>query len=240
MGVYAREPWLIHFFKKDMRVRDFIVNSLVGSKIAIPGLICEIFLEEEKELSQIYEGILRCISNGKNKVSEIATALFSKKLMKKESAGMVQPYLVNLARIGLIEKLPIVGKKSTIYMHTSPIFEAYFYLDEKYNFSEREVNSNFIARVLDELLPKQAENFFRNLLAKIYGLSKGTLVLKDFDIDIVLQRFKKPVVFAEVKWKDFVRKEEIKKLDEKFAKFNGKKLLLIPKREVLEIEPKKS
>ncbi len=238
MSVYAREPWLLHFFKRGMKARDFISNAVIGSKLAIPGLVGEIFLEEERELSRIYEGVLRCMSNGKNKPSEIASALFSKKLLKKESSTMVQQYLINLCRMGLIERVSVVGSKGSFYKHVSPVFEFYFYLDEKYNFSEKELGHKFIARVLDQFLPKQVEDFFRNLLAKMYGLDKGIFVKGDVEVDIALQRFKKPVVFAEVKWKSSVRKEEVRRVEEKLKKFRGEKILIVPMRNALESEPK--
>lgn len=238
MSIYAREPWLIHFFKKKMKAREFISNAILGSKLAIPGLIGEIFLEEERELSRVYEGILRCISNGKCKASEIANYLFSNKLLKKESPAMVQQYLVNLSRIGLIENVPLIGARGSIYKHISPVFEFYFFLEEKYNFSERELNAKFIGEVLNQFLPRQVEDFFRNLLAKIYGLNKAIFIGRDFDIDIALQKFKKPQIFGEVKWKTFVEKEEIRRTEERLGKLKGEKTLIVPSRDVLEFEPK--
>jgi len=226
-AVYMREPWTVHFYKEGIGGKKFVVNTMLGSRLAIPGLIGEIFLEEERELSKVYEGILRCISNGKNKPSEIANTLFSRKLIAKNSPTTVQQYLVNLSRIGLVERLKVFGKKGSLYKHISSVFELYFYLDEKYNFSEKILNRKFVEKVLEQLLPKQVEDFFRNLLSKVYGLDKAVWVTRDYDIDIVLLRFKKPLVFAEVK-----------KVDELFSKLKGKKFLIVPHEDVLEVEPK--
>ncbi|RLF46709.1 MAG: hypothetical protein DRN20_06910 [Thermoplasmata archaeon] len=58
------------------------------------------------------------------------------------------------------------------------------------------------------------------------------------EIDIVLARFKKPEVVAEVKWKNNVSRSEIRRIEEKLKKFrNCRKILIVPERSLLEKEP---
>ena len=133
-SIIGKEPITLELLNKK------IGEIMIGLKTTIPALIGEIFEEEEKELSAIYEAILRAIATGKRISSEISSALFSRKLLKKDDPSIIQQYLLNLVRFGLIKKVRIFGKKKRFfYEHVSPLFWIYFYADEKYNISERKV-----------------------------------------------------------------------------------------------------
>jgi AAA+ ATPase superfamily predicted ATPase len=136
LAVFCREPIAIEYIKKGGDARDIIKDIFYTTKHLVPALLGEIFLEEEKSLSKVYEGILRAIAVGKNKAGEIANYLFSRKLIEKESSTMIQQYLKNLIDFGIIKKILLVNKSDYFYDLVSPLMKLYFYADEKYNFSE--------------------------------------------------------------------------------------------------------
>ncbi|MEW6063008.1 MAG: AAA family ATPase [Nanoarchaeota archaeon] len=199
LAIFCREPLAIEYIEKNKKAREIISNILLTTKHIVPALIGEIFLEEEKNLSIVYEGILRAISTGKYKAGEIANYLFSRKLIGKESSTMIQQYLKNLTGFGIIKRILIYNKKDYIYDLVSPLMKLYFYADEKYNFSE-EANDKKINLILTELLPKLIESSIREYLAYKFGLTEAIILEKEREIDIFLLKFKKPTFIGEVKW----------------------------------------
>ena len=67
-STYLREPMLLKWFGIDL------ASILKNLKLVIPSLVGEIFAEEEKELSERYEGIIRALSSGKTTLSEITSS----------------------------------------------------------------------------------------------------------------------------------------------------------------------
>ena len=84
---------MIEFFDEKEDPREIIAKSLEYSVKTIPALVGEIFTEEERSISAVYEGILRAIANGKTVSGEISSYLFSRKLIKKDDPSIVQQYL---------------------------------------------------------------------------------------------------------------------------------------------------
>ncbi len=210
LAVLAREPIILPFIENKVELAEIILYY----KNAIPALVGEIFKEEEKELSPIYEGILRAVATGKRISSEISSALFARELIQKDDPSIIQQYLSNLVKFGILKKIRIYGKKNRfVYEHTSPLFWLYFYADEKYNIGERKLSSKEITLIINEVMPKIIESTIRGWLAKIYGLQEAIGEIKGKDIDICLLRFKKPYLAAEVKWKKNINKTDIKKAE---------------------------
>ncbi len=199
LAVFCREPITIDYIKRKKKAREIIKEILFTTKHQVPAFLGEIFLEEEKSLSKVYEGILRAVSVGKNKAGEIANYLFSRKLIKKESSTMIQQYLKNLLDLGILKKVFIFNKKDYVYDLISPLMKLYFYADEKYNFTE-EASMEKAKLILDELMPKIIESNVREFIANKYGLREAILSEKDREIDLFLLKFKKPYLIGEVKW----------------------------------------
>ena len=234
-SIYLREPLLAKNYKPPLR--KYVAGFLNENKLSIREIMGEIFEEEERKLSEIYEGIMRAIASGKNISTEISSYLFSKKLISKDNPGYVQRYLDNLVRMGILEKLEIWNKNKFRYFHISPVFDLHFYLDEKYGYIENDIPKNFIERVIEAKIPFHVEQFFRNLLSKLFGMKK--VVIEDPEIDIAFTEFKKLKVIAEVKWKKRISKREIETIEEKLNKFKHvKKYLIVPEKNVLERKPR--
>ncbi|MGB9719735.1 AAA family ATPase [Caldisericum sp.] len=199
LAIFCREPITIEYLRKGVNARKLISELLLTTKHTVPALLGEIFMEEEKNISNVYEGILRAISVGKNRAGEIASYLFSRGLIKKESSTMIQQYLKNLIDFGLAKRILIANKNDYIYDLVSPLMKMYFYADEKYNFTE-EANLEKAKLIVEELIPRFVESSVREYLAEKYGLREAIFLEKEREIDIFMLKFKKPYLVGEVKW----------------------------------------
>ncbi len=204
-------------------------NIIKFSRKAVPALIGEIFSEEQRTLSSIYDGILRAIANGKVISGEISSSLFSKKLIPKDDPSYVQQYLHNLTEFGLIRKIDLFGKNRQIYKHVSPLIRLYYFADEKYNLGEKEPTLPELNRIIQENLPHIIEDNVREAFALKLGLTETVAEGRDFEVDGLLLRFQKPEAALEVKWKKIIRREDIEKAVKNLQKFStGKKILFVP------------
>ncbi|MCD6464361.1 ATP-binding protein [Candidatus Woesearchaeota archaeon] len=222
-AVYLREPLLLRFFNKDLW------QVLKALKFTIPALIGEIFSEEEKELSNRYEAIIRALSLGKNSLSEIVSYLYSYKLIDKQDTGAIKQYVKNLIDMGLITRVKDYFKNRYYYFIASPVIELYYYLDEKYNFSEIDVDRKYFK----EKLGRHVESFFRELLVELFNKTPVIINKPNLEVDIALTDFKKLSLVAEVKWKNRINSKELRKLEEKLNMFKCQKVLIVPDKSLI-------
>lgn len=224
-AVYLREPILIPHYEAPLR--GFLPGYLADNKLALGGLVGEIFREEEKHLSDVYTGIMHAVASGKAVSSEISSYLFSRKLIPKDNPGLIQRYLENLVMMGIFEKEQVWGRKKFMYAHTSPLLDLYFYADEKYGLSERQVPDGFILAILDEKLPLHVERFVKALASKAYGLP--SVNIDEPEIDFALTSFKRIKVVGEVKWGKVTAKD-VTETEKKLAQFDAERLLVVPEK----------
>ncbi|MEM2344862.1 MAG: hypothetical protein QXI73_06080, partial [Thermoproteota archaeon] len=209
-------------------VRENIALILLSSVKTIPALVGEVFYEEERELSAIYEGVLRAVASGRSVSGEIASYLFSRRLIKKDDASIIQPYLNNLTSLGLVKRIEVLNKRKYVYKLTSPLLRMFFYADEKYNISERRLSNIEALRIVDELMPRIIEDSIREFFAEKYGLRESVLQAKDFDVDGCLLKFNKPEIVLEVKW-GRINSTDVRKAEENLGKVPSKrKILFVP------------
>ena len=234
MAILLREPLAVEYFDEKEDPRKTIAKIVRYSSKTIPALIGEIFIEEERSISAIYEGILRAIANGKTVSGEISSYLFSRKTIKKDDPSLIQQYLKNLMEFGIIKRIWVYGKNKLIYKHISSLARIFYYADEKYNISERRLNEKEIERIVDEVMPMVVEDSVREFLSERFGLEESVIQAKDFDVDGCLLKFKKPEVVLEVKWRQKVNTKEILR---NLKKVNAKKFLLfVPNKRKIGVE----
>ena len=237
IAILLKEPFAIDYFDERKDPRKVMCEILLGSVKTIPALVGEIFSEEERSISAVYEGILRAVADGKMVSGEISSYLSSRKLIKKDDPSIIQQYLTNLVEFGILKKVMVYNKNKFVYKHVSPIARLFYYADEKYNISERKVTEQEIARIIDELLPRIVEDEIREFIANRYGLLETILETADYDIDAYLLKFKKPEIAIEIKWKKTIEKEDIAKAEENLSKVKAKKkLLFVPDKRNLKSE----
>lgn len=234
LAVLLREPIAIEYFDKRETARMILTRVLVGSLKTIPALIGEIFTEEERSMSAIYEGIIRATASGKISSGEISSYLFEKRLIKKDDPSIIQQYLSNLIEFGIIKKIEVYGKNRFIYKLTSPLARLFYYADEKYNISERKLSEREINRIVDEIMPNVVEDNIREFFADKFGLKEAVIKTKNYDVDACLLRFKRHEVVLEVKWKKKVGKEDAAKAEKNLSRIETeKRMLFVPdKRQV--------
>ncbi len=234
-AVYLREPFLIPYYKPP--IRDFLASYLYEARLMVKELIGEIFDEERRELTNVYEGVMKAVADGRNVSTEISSLLFSRGLLAKDNPGVLQKYLNVLTEMGVLERVIVYGKKRFRYYHASPLIDLHYYLEEKYSYTEIDVSVDFIRKVIDAKIPFHVEQFFRNLLSKVLGLTHQRIEERDFDIDVALFEFKKIKLVGEVKWKNFVSRSEIRKIEDSLGKFKCRRVLIVPDKNCVERKP---
>ncbi len=225
LAILMREPIAIDYFDKNKDAKAIISSIVIDSIKSVPAMIGEIFSEEERSISSVYEGVLRAVSIGKINSGEISSYLFSKKLIKKDDPSIIQQYLNNLISFGILKRIEIFNKKRFVYKLSSPLAKIFYYLDEKYNISERKLKEEEINPYISEILPRLVEDNVREFFADENGLRESIIENSDFDIDGYLLKFKNPEISLEVKWKK-LNKEDIAKAENNLSKIIAKKKIL--------------
>jgi len=234
LAILLREPIAIDYFNEKEKARRIFNEILISSVKTIPALIGEIFTEEERSITAIYEGILRSLANGKGASGEISSYLFSKKLIGKDDPSVIQQHLSNLTMLGVIKKIGVFGKKKFVYKHVSVLAKLFYYADEKYNISERKPDEKEMERIIDGIMPKAIEDNIREFFADKFGLKEAIVEAKDYDVDACLLKFKKPEMVVEVKWKKKVSEDDIVKAEKNLGKIDAKKkMLFVPDKKML-------
>lgn len=228
-AILLREPIAIEYFDGTKKPREMIAEVIMRSCMAIPALVGEVFLEEERSISAAYEGVLRAIASGKVSSGEIANYLFSRKLIEKNNPSMIQQYLKNLVQFGILKKLRVYGRDKFNYRHASPLSQIFYYADEKYNISERTPSEKEIERLVSELMPRIVEDSIRELAAEKFGLEESIIEGADYEVDACLLRFKKPEIALEIKWKESIKESEIERAAQTLEKTGAaRKILFVP------------
>lgn len=236
-STYLREPILVPLYRSPLR--EFLAGYLSSSGLLIGELVGEAFTEEERELTEVYRAIMKGIADGKETSTELSSFLYSLSLISKDNPGVLQRYLGVLTDMGILRRTQVTGKrrKKFVYRHASPLFDLHFYLEAKYAYTELETPVEFIRKAIDRKLPRHVEAFVEGLLAKSLGLRPVRIEMPDLELDIALQGFKKLEVVGEVKWKERVKREEVRRIEEKLNRFDCRRILVVPDENVLERKP---
>lgn len=224
LAMYLRDPWSIQYYRG---VKTDIPEILIHSKLSIPSLVGECFIEEARHLSQVYEGILRGLAGGKWKLKDIADGLYSRKLIPTNSPSSVRPYFNVMEKMGLVERIKLFSKNKYQYRVASPLIELGYKLDEKYGFFDREVPEAMIGREVEQALGKHVESFLGFLLEERLEGNYEYLISKDYDIDIVITDFQRPICIAEVKWKNRFDRREYDRFLQRTERFDCKRIFII-------------
>jgi len=221
-SIYLSEPILCRYYSGDMR--ENLSGFLYDNRGVVEGIILDAFREEERSYSLIYRGILKAVGSGRNTSTFISSYLYSKRLIKKDSPGMIQRHLDILVRMGFLDKIPVFSRRKFIYRHISPLLDIHYYLDEKYAYTEREIPLALIRDVIDERVPRHVEHFLTKLISMRKGLS--LFISEKPEVDGLLCKFKRPVIGIEVKWGKTSAKD-IRKFAEKVESLNVEKGIFI-------------
>ncbi|MFW5898654.1 MAG: AAA family ATPase [Candidatus Saliniplasma sp.] len=235
LAMTLREPITIDYLDSSDGARETLLKVLTSTLRTIPALVGEIFQEENRQLSNKYEGVLRAIATGKMGSGSIADHLFSNRLIDKNDPSLIQQYLANMVEFGVLKKTEIYNKRKKRYSHSSHLIHLYYYADEKYNISERRPSMEEMGRIVDDVIPHLIEDQIREHLAKKHGLTEGIIETPEHDVDVCLLRFQKPQIIGEVKWKDNIYQKDVQRAEEVLTQYDAdQRFLFVPDKEGVE------
>ncbi|MEM1581487.1 MAG: AAA family ATPase [Candidatus Bathyarchaeia archaeon] len=202
-GLVIRDPWIIPMVTLEEDLTAEISKKLPIFSASSSGLIGEVFEEEERSLTRVYDAVLRLVGEGLWKPSEISGILTSNNLI---SGGLstVTGLLERLAEMGLIEKITLWKTRGArhYYKHRSPLLSITYYIDQKLNIAEgtyKRVDPNLIL----EVISKEAQFSLGEMLAEYHEGTRSYTILPngkgDIDIVILDQKGKRPIIGYEVK-----------------------------------------
>lgn len=210
---YLADAWTIPFYKKESDSARGIYELLRYSKLTIPALVGEIFAEEERSFTKVYEAVLRLIGAGEWNYKNIASLLAARKVIETADSSLILPYIKNMVGMGLVEELPVFSSKKKMYRLASPIMEAFYYLDDRYDFEEADVSFKEAGPAIERLRNLAIQNFVADLFAAKLGGRKEYYVTPSSEIDFIITVRNRPVLVGEVKWGKYAAGDV-----EKFAK----------------------
>lgn len=222
LSPYMRDPWALRHLNG--RPEETIARVLEHSGSAVPALIGEVFLDEDRFLSEVYESIVRAIASGKNTLKEVSDQLFSRKLIKANDPSQVRPYVKVMEGMDLIERVPLYDTRGNFYSVRSKLMELYYYLDEKYDIEA--ARPSLIREVIAERLPFHVQFFVGELLAELLDGTFRYAITETSDLDIVITRRNNPIFVGEVKWSRRVDRGDVAKFLRNCEAFKCRKALI--------------
>jgi len=223
-----RDPWTIQILKEG-NVIKFVFRIITHSKYLMSSLIGEIFSEEERELTQKYQVIMRLIGSGVWNTRDLANDLYNNKVFDTPDVNHLGPYLKNLQEMELLETIKIYKTKNKHYYRLkSPIMNVYHYLDSRYDISNRNCSLNEIEPTLQKLINFEIQNFVADFFAEKYDGRKEYYLSSSKEVDFIITKRNKPIIVGEVKWKT-ITKEDIERFKESVKDFYCRKVLICKK-----------
>ncbi|MDI6655808.1 MAG: AAA family ATPase [Candidatus Hydrothermarchaeota archaeon] len=224
LATFVREPWLIPLFGGE-NITEFVYKVVTKSKVIISSLIGEVFGEEERELSKKYEAILSLIGSGVWNTKEIASIMYSRRLIPDPSVTNILQYIKNLEEMGLLEGIKIFNSKSNFYRLSSPIMNIYYYLESRYNISNREVSLEEVKPTLERLINLEIQNFIADFFAEKNNGRKEYYMSPQKEFDFVITRRNRLEIVGEVKWKK-VEAQDVEKFRKNTEDLSGRKVII--------------
>ena len=195
---YLSDPWTAPLLGGKGILGD--LHDLLGETVStVPSLIGEIFHAEDRNLSEVYQGILGCIGSGATRPAEIASTLYHRGVIKKDSASHVSPYIGALKEMGLVKELRVHGKKRSAYRIGSPAFWIYYYMESQYGLERGLPKLSEVEDNLRRVHHLCIEDYMVETVSKWLG---GYLEYSfEPEIDgIIVDRKGRPKASIEVKW----------------------------------------
>jgi len=196
-AILVRDPWVIPFADLSLHPAVFIAENAGRLAIASTGLVGEVFVEEERRLTTLYEAVLRLLAEGYWKPAEIAGVLAPRGLLEGGAPAVVG-ILERMVKMGLARKLKVwrSGGAKAYYRHSSSLLSLVYYLDQKFSVSE---GYPATPEAANTALGREAETCIAELLAERYSGVPGFHVSPRGDVDVVVLKARKPIAGYQVK-----------------------------------------
>ncbi|MDK2464802.1 MAG: ATP-binding protein [Candidatus Korarchaeota archaeon] len=208
-GILLRDPWISPMV--DPRSEGDPVRWLCDSApqlvMSAQGLVGEVFTEEERNLTALYESVMRLLAEGVWRPSEIAGILSSRGLLEGGTPA-VTGILARLSSMGLVEGIPLwrSGRARVYYRHRSPLLSLLLYLEQKFGVSDGYAPEYGPVR---SAFGREAEYSVGEMLAERLRGRMAHHVSERRDVDVVVLDARERRVLAayEVKLGGFTRSE---------------------------------
>ena len=221
---------LLTLYQEPTQLGRSLLDTLLSGREYARSLVGEVLEEEDHAYTRRYDAILEALAAGRERPSEIAGYLHSRGLLPAAETGLVTKYLAEMARMGLIERIPVWGKKRrSVYRHASPLTDLVYYLDARYGFYDVPLPEAFVERAAWQRLPLLVERFVERLLAETHGLAP-VKILEPEEIDVALALYRRVALVAEVKWvAGRLGQRELRRIEARLARYpEARQLLVVP------------
>ena len=125
-----RDPWTIPLLDS----ADDVERRAFALYLSAMGLIGEVFAEEERTLTKLYEIVLSALAEGEWNSAVVANYAAARGF--QVAASTVSGYLSRLAEMGLLERVPIYRSKRYYHRIASTPLRLALYAEAKYHVSE--------------------------------------------------------------------------------------------------------
>ncbi len=220
-GPFLRDPWTIEFY----RPSGFVRSMVEMMPYTVPGLIGEVFSEDERELTKIYSSILSLLGKGHTDYKEIGNILHSRELVSSPSSSSVVPFMKTMVEMGLLERIPRFRSKKFVYQIPSFPIRAYYYIESRYRLSDFSSSLEEIRPSLSMIHDLAIEDMLADLMAQVLGGTKTWLKDSEKEIDILITKRDRPVLVGEVKWGK-TRRSDISKFLDKVEDLDCRKVMI--------------
>lgn len=202
-SIIVRDPWVIPMMSLEEDVVSEVCSKSYGLIAFSSGLIGEVFEEEERSLTMVYDAVLRLTGEGIWKPTEISGILTSNGVI---SGGLptVTGLLDRLSEMGLIEKIMLWKTRGSryYYKHRSPVLSIIYYLDQKLNIMEgihKKIDHNLVSSIIG----KEFQFSLGEMLAEYFSGRRSYTILPnrkgDIGIIVLDSSGKKPLIGYEAK-----------------------------------------
>lgn len=225
-AAYIRDPWLVDLLQQDGDFTAALYRAIKLSRVTIPALIGEIFLDSDRTLSRVYEGVVRGLGSGLWSPIDLARRLYELGIVASGATSAVMAYIVNLEEMGLVESMPVLGMaRRRYYRLSSPIMDTYYYLADKHQVDEVDRSLGELRANLERSISRAIEAFVGSLLRELEGGQLERAFDPELDIVITRGRRRAPVIVGEVKWGAF-DKSDVRIFAEKVSGLSCRKVFV--------------
>jgi len=184
-AVAARDPWLLRHIEprgEPWRVLAAWAHALVP---AARGLVGEVFEEEERSLTRLYDAVLRLLSEGYWRAADLAARLAEAGLTSAPHPGSVTGVLRVLEDMGLVERVPLWRTRGArvYYRHRSSLLRLLLAVAA----TVEELGAEPRPETIHSMYGVELQFNLGEMLAEAKGLRRGYSIQPGGrDIDVVL------------------------------------------------------
>ncbi len=223
-SVLLREPWLTGMPRTGSgEPWKWVASNAQLLYTIAQSLIGEVFSEEERKLTRLYDAVLRLLGAGVWDSRSLAAILYERGLIGHPSPSIVTGVLDKLSAMGLVAKtrLWMTRGRRVYYRHQSPLLGIVYGLAEKHGVDEYPVPTGYLGYSSLILYSRELQFSLAELLAERYdGVASYTILPRghgDVDIVVLDRGAKKAIAAYEVKLGACSRGDYAKAVDRAWA-----------------------